>query len=231
MLYQDYGASTKDALEGRLGRLLDLLRKYQQQSDPSAFFMTWVKQAFHSSPADRKIIGRTLAFANFVHSKQRRITGEKYIIHPISTAAIIGEYLGINDPITIAGALGHDIREDHEILSHLAPIWRIDAAVIVIIDACNRNGFAKIRDKKERDDAFLGAILRDGSERVQLVKCADKIDNNLTPVPNKLSHASWRKRKAHTIRTWYEPITIAIGHLEEEMTASRIAIENGIRMI
>jgi GTP pyrophosphokinase len=231
MLSQDYGASPRDALEGTLGRLLDLLRRYQQQSDPSTYFMEWVKQAFSSSPSDRKLIGRTLAFANFVHKGQRRVTGEKYITHPIAAAAIIGEHLDIRDPTAIAGALGHDTREDHEILTLLAPIWRIDATVIAIIDACNRNGYQKIRDKRERDDTFLGGILRGELPAVRLVKSAEKLHNNLTPAPQKLTDPHWRARKVSTIRKWYEPMTESLGHLEAEMIASRIAIEHGFRMI
>ncbi len=231
MLYQDYGASTRDALEGTLGRLLDLLRMYAGQKDPSAFFMAWVKQAFASSPADRKIIGRTMSFASLAHGRKRRETGEPYIIHPISTAAIIGEHLDIKNPIYIAGALGHDTNEDHEILAYLAFLFQMDPSVLAIINGCNRNGYRKIADKTERDNAFLGGILSDGSEGVRLVKSSDKIHNNLTPAPRKLSSASWRERKVRTIRTWYEPLTRVIGNLEEEMIASRIAIHNGIRMI
>lgn len=80
---QDYGASTRDALEGTLGRLLDLLRMYAQRKDPSAFFMAWVKQSFTSSPADRKVIGKTMAFASLAHGRKKgrpanRISSTRY---------------------------------------------------------------------------------------------------------------------------------------------------------
>ncbi len=231
MLYEDYGASTRDALEGTLGRLLDLLRRYGAQKDPAQYFMAWVKQAFASSPADRKIIGRTMTFANLAHGRKKRETGEAYIIHPISAAAIIGVHLDIKDAIGIAGAIGHDTKEDHEVLARLAFLFRIDQSVLDIIDQCNRNGYEEILDKTERDDAFLGGIFSGGSERVMLVKSAEKIHNNLTPAPQKLADLLWRKRKVRTIRRWYEPIVQKTGLLVEEMTASRTAIENGIRMI
>lgn len=231
MLYQDYGASTRDALDGTLGRLLDLLRVYDQQKDPSAFFIAWVKHAFQSSPADRKMIRRTLAFANFAHRRKKRETGEPYIIHPISTGAIIGEYLDIKDARYIAGGLGHDIKEDHKILARLALFFRIDASVHEIIDDCNRNEYDEIPDKKEQDDAFLGGILSGKSEGARIVKSAEKLHNNLTPAPKKLIDSEWQGRKVRTIQKWYEPITLKTGFLIEEMAASRIAIENGIRMI
>lgn len=231
MLYQDYGASTRDALDGTLGRLLDLLRVYARQPDPSRYFMERMKIRFHSSPADRKMIGRMLAFANFAHQRKKRETGEPYIIHPISTGIIIGEYLDIRDARCIAGGLGHDVKEDHEILSRLAIFFRIDDAVHTIIDSCNRNEYDDIPDKRERDDAFLGGIFSGKSEEVRIIKSAEKLHNNLTPAPEKLADLQWRARKVRTIRRWYEPITQKTGLLIEEMAASRIAIENGIRMI
>lgn len=231
MLYEDYGASTRDALDGTLGHLLDLLRKYAAQKDPTQYFMSWVKRAFHSSPADRKIIGRTMAFTSFVHRRQKRKTGEPYIIHPISAGAIIGEHLDIKDSIAIAGALGHDIDEDHAILAYASFLFQIDPRVTAIIEGCNRNGFAKIKDKQKQDDAFLGAILTGESEIIRLVKSAEKLHNNCTPDPHSLLQPSWRARKARTIHTWYEPMTQAIDQLKEEMVASRIAIEHGIRLI
>lgn len=231
MLYQDYGASTRDALEGTLGRLLDLLRRYGAQKDPAQYFMAWVKSAFQSSPADRKIIGRTMSFASLAHGRKKRETGEAYIIHPISAAAIIGVYLDIKDAICIAGALGHDIKEDHAILAKLAIFLQINKSVHAIIDGCNRNGYEEIIDKRERDDAFLGGIFSGKSEEIRIVKSAEKIHNNVTPAPQKIANPQWRARKVRTIRQWYEPMTQKTGLLTEEMTASRIAIENGIRMI
>lgn len=231
MLYQDYGASTRDALDGSLGRLLDLLRIYAEQPDPSRYFMERMKVRFHSSPADRKMIRRTLAFANFAHQKKKRETGEPYIIHPISTGAIIGEYLDIRDARCIAGGLGHDVKEDHLILAKLAVFFHIDDSVHAIIDGCNRNEYNDIPDKRERDDAFLGGIFSGESEEVRIVKSAEKLHNNLTPSPEKIADLLWRERKVRTIRKWYEPITRKTRFLVEEMIASRIAIENGIRMI
>jgi GTP pyrophosphokinase len=231
MLYQDYGASTRDALEGTLGRLLDLLRMYAGQKDPSAFFMAWVKQAFASSPADRKMIGKTIAFANLAHGRKKRETGEPYIIHPISAAVIIGVYLDIKDAICIAGALGHDIKEDHAILAKLAIFFQINRSVHAIIDGCNRNGYEEIIDKRERDDAFLDGIFSGKSGEIRIVKSAEKIHNNVTPAPQKIADPQWRAHKVRTIRRWYEPMTQKTGLLIEEMTASRIAIQYGIRMI
>jgi hypothetical protein len=186
MLYQDYGASTRDALDGSLGRLLDLLRIYAEQPDPSRYFMERMKVRFHSSPADRKMIRRTLAFTNFAHQKKKRETGEPYIIHPISTGAIIGEYLDIRDARCIAGGLGHDVKEDHLILAKLAVFFHIDDSVHAIIDGCNRNEYNDIPDKRERDDAFLGVFSRGNRKRSESSNLPRSSTTMSLPHPKKL---------------------------------------------
>lgn len=232
MIYENYGASTTDALEAALGPLLDILRRYEREADPTKYFMERVRRSFHSSPADIKLIGNTLFFANEAHRYQQRLTGKPYIIHPISAAAIIFEYLEINDAIMVAGALGHDIREDHgKIWSRWHVRERTNTSVAQIISWCNRNDYAEIEDRRKRDDAFLGNILREGPPEVRIVKSAEKLHNNLTPAPEKLADPKWRERKVGTIEKWYEPITRSTGFLVEEMTASRIAIENKICLL
>lgn len=228
----DYGAFTKNALNNILGRLLDMLRRYEQQPNPSKYFMDRMRQTFRSSPADIRLIKRTLHFANQAHKGQTRLTGEPYILHSISAAVIIVEYLGIRDAIMVSGALGHDIKEDHEkIWTKWHTIWRINASVIAIVDWCNRNGFSEINDKQFQDDAFLSNILHIAPREVRIVKSAEKLHNNVTPAPEKLADAGWRVRKRRTIHKWYEPMTQDTGYLIDEMVASRVAIENGIRLI
>lgn len=232
MLYVDYGASVMDALDGTLGRLLDLLRRYEQQSDPAKYFMARIRQIFCSSPADIRLIKRTLSLAKFAHKNQKRHTGEPYIIHPISAAVIIDEYLDIRDAVAISGALGHDIREDHEeVWVKWCVFWRIDKSVVNIVNWCNRNGYAGIKDKQKQDEVFLRGILYDAPEFARVVKSAEKLHNNITSTPWMLADAEWRSRKGRTIRTWYEPMTEKTGYLVDEMIASRIAVENGIRLI
>jgi len=59
---------------------------------------------------EEDLIRRAYLFAKDKHSNQKRLSGEEYIIHPLSVAKILAEMK--LDETTIVGALLHDIIED-----------------------------------------------------------------------------------------------------------------------
>ena len=63
--------------------------------------------------SDIRLIKKAYDFANEHHGEQKRISGEKYIIHPLEVANILTD-LGLDDA-TICAALLHDIVEDTEV--------------------------------------------------------------------------------------------------------------------
>lgn len=231
MLYVDYGASIKDSLDGSLGRLLDLLRRYERQQDPAKYYMDWVKRAFRSSPADIRLIKSSVKLALKACAGQKRRTGEPYSIHLISAAAISGEYLDIIDAETQAATILHDTDEDHGKKYPLSIIaQRTNKTVATMVGQCNRGYFSHIEDKLAQDDAFLSSILG-GPTKLQIVKSSEKIHNNVTATEEDLADLAWRARKSRTIHKWYVPMTENIGYLQEEMIASEIGIHHGIRLI
>ena len=60
--------------------------------------------------ADTKLIRKAYEFAEENHKEQNRVSGEKYINHPLQVAYILAD-LELDDS-TIAAALLHDVVED-----------------------------------------------------------------------------------------------------------------------
>ena len=63
---------------------------------------------------DQKMIRMAYELAVEAHSKQRRKSGEPYIMHPIAVAIICAEEIGLG-PTAIVCALLHDVVEDTEV--------------------------------------------------------------------------------------------------------------------
>ena len=63
--------------------------------------------------SDSSFIKKAYEYAKKNHKDQKRMSGEEYIIHPLSVAYILAD-LKLDDS-TIAAALLHDIVEDTEI--------------------------------------------------------------------------------------------------------------------
>ena len=62
---------------------------------------------------DENLIKKAYEFANKKHSDQERVSGEKYIVHPLNVAYILAN-LELDDN-TIAASLLHDVVEDTEV--------------------------------------------------------------------------------------------------------------------
>jgi len=63
--------------------------------------------------SDREMIKKAYDYSVAAHSGQSRLSGEPYIIHPLSVAHIVAD-LRMDDS-TIAAALLHDVLEDTKI--------------------------------------------------------------------------------------------------------------------
>ena len=66
----------------------------------------------YSSEADTGLIERAYDFAAKAHEGQKRLTGDPYITHPLSTAGALAELE--MDSTSIAAALLHDVVEDQD---------------------------------------------------------------------------------------------------------------------
>jgi len=123
---------------------------------------------------DRKNIRMAYEIAVEAHSKQRRKSGEPYIMHPIEVARICAEEIGLG-PTAIVAALLHDTVEDtsvtlEEIRNRFGP------KIMTIVD-----GLTKLKEieptiaQVENFRKVLSTLVED--VRVVLIKMADRLHN------------------------------------------------------
>jgi len=128
--------------------------------------------------ADRKNIRMAYEIAVEAHSKQRRKSGEPYILHPIEVARICTEEIGLG-PTAVICALLHDTVEDTDItLKEIEERFSLKIAKIV-------DGLTKL-DKTYNTDSpqaeNFKKVLRTLTYdvRVVLIKMADRLHNMRT---------------------------------------------------
>ena len=129
-------------------------------------------------PTDRVNIRKAYEIAVEAHSKQRRKSGEPYILHPIEVARICAEEIGLG-PTAIVSALLHDVVEDTNVtLGQIKTEFGEKIAMIV-------NGLTKLdglynvpSPQAENFKKVLGTLVED--VRVVLIKMADRLHNMRT---------------------------------------------------
>ena len=127
---------------------------------------------------DHKNIRKAYTMAVDAHSKQRRKSGEPYILHPIAVAQICAEEIGLG-PTAIVCALLHDVVEDTEIiLEEIQSTFGHRIAKIVDgltkLDSAYNEGSPQAENFKK----VLRTLVED--VRVVLIKMADRLHNMRT---------------------------------------------------
>ena len=129
---------------------------------------------------DIKEIKKAYLYANEKHSGQKRMTGDDYIVHPLSVALILANMKA--DKETICSGLLHDVLEDTEAKEEeIVKLFGEEIGVIV-------SGVTKINNisfkggENEASIANQRKILVGLTEdvRVIIVKLADRLDNMRT---------------------------------------------------
>jgi guanosine-3',5'-bis(diphosphate) 3'-pyrophosphohydrolase len=129
---------------------------------------------------DKKEIRKAFELALEAHSKQRRLTGEPYIFHPIAVAKIVAYEIGLHATSIIA-ALLHDVVEDTTYtIEDIEQMFGETVAKIVY-------GLTKISHLKKDQDASVQAenfrkmlLTLNDDVRVILIKIADRLHNMQT---------------------------------------------------
>ncbi|MDP3944456.1 MAG: RelA/SpoT family protein [Lutibacter sp.] len=129
---------------------------------------------------DKKEIRKAFELALEAHSKQRRLTGEPYIFHPIAVAKIVAYEIGLHATSIIA-ALLHDVVEDTTYsITDIEKMFGESVAKIVY-------GLTKISHLKKDQDASIQAenfrkmlLTLNDDVRVILIKIADRLHNMKT---------------------------------------------------
>ena len=129
--------------------------------------------------SDLRKIRRAYDFAEKAHENQKRLSGEKYIIHPLNVAYILAD-LSLDDN-TICAALLHDVIEDTEVTFDDIKS-EFGEEVAIIVDGVTKLGKLKYTTKEEAQiENYRKMFLAMGRDiRVILVKIADRIHNMRT---------------------------------------------------
>ena len=135
-------------------------------------------------PDPEGVVARSLAMAERCHEGQSRLSGEPYLVHPLSVATYLMELK--MDAESIAAALLHDTIEDTGITrAELAK--QFGERIAVLVDALTK--LAKIENisKEERNAESLRRMMLAMAQdvRVVIIKLADRLHNMQT-----LSHQS-----------------------------------------
>ena len=187
-------------MTGRVDELFERLRSKIEQGGRQ-YDMDKLEQAY--------------LLASRAHEGQKRISGEPYIVHPLSAAIILVEY-GM-DTDTVAAALLHDVVEDTEIT--LDQIRReFGPEIALLVDGVTKLGripfSSRERQQAENVRKMLLAMAQD--VRVIIVKLADRLHNMRT-----LECKSEDKKRITALETMevYAPIAhrLGINSIKEEL--------------
>jgi GTP pyrophosphokinase len=176
------------AAAGGLAELLSRVREYNPQ-------------------ADTALITRAYEFSAAAHAGQRRLTGEDFVNHPLTVAALLTELE--MDEATLAAALLHDVAEDtaHTLEEIREQFGEEIASLVDGVTELRRIHFNSRREHQaESLRRMLLAMARD--LRVILIKLADRLHNlrTLGPLP-----AERRKEVALETLQVFAPIAHRLG--------------------
>jgi GTP pyrophosphokinase len=127
---------------------------------------------------DRANIRQAYELAVQAHSKQRRKSGEPYILHPIAVAIICAEEIGLG-PTAIVCALLHDVVEDTEVtLQEISD--QFGPRIAKIVDGLTKLDSAYNAESPQAENfkKVLSTLAED--VRVVLIKMADRLHNMRT---------------------------------------------------
>lgn len=127
---------------------------------------------------DRKNIRMAYEMAVEAHSKQRRKSGEPYILHPIAVARICAEEIGLG-PTAIVAALLHDVVEDTNVTIDDIKEKFGDKIALIVDGLTKLDGLYNVPSPQaENFKKVLKTLVED--VRVVLIKMADRLHNMRT---------------------------------------------------
>ncbi|TAK37274.1 MAG: bifunctional (p)ppGpp synthetase/guanosine-3',5'-bis(diphosphate) 3'-pyrophosphohydrolase [Saprospiraceae bacterium] len=135
---------------------------------------------------DKELVRSAFELAAEAHKKQRRKSGEPYILHPIEVARISIEEIGLGPTAAIC-ALLHDVVEDTDITLEKIR-QQFGDKIALIVDGLTKLDSSAIKDIPDRDSTespqaenfrkVLSTLVID--VRVVLIKMADRLHNMRT---------------------------------------------------
>jgi len=166
--------------------------------------LSQIQESYKSS--DKKLISDAFDFAQKAHGDQKRVSGEKYIVHPLNTALTLAE---MNlDAKTVAAGLLHDVIDDTSATREQIE-KKFGSEVAFLVEGVSKLGKIKYRGVERHSEnlrKMLIAIAQDF--RVVLIKLADRYHNlrTLEVLP-----AATQKRIALESLEIYAPLAFRFG--------------------
>ncbi len=173
-----------------------------------------------------------LSVARQLHENQKRKGGEPYIIHPLEVALYL-IYLNVNDDITCAAAILHDVIEDCNIekpYEDLVNKFGLDTDVVNVVLLVTKSKDYKVTDPNLIN--YFEKIKKD--KRALIIKLADRA-NNLSTVDafTKEKMISYVKETREEIfplckygKAYYPELSKAITIIKYQMTSICETIES-----
>jgi len=126
---------------------------------------------------EKNRISRALSWAEVGHNSQFRDSGVSYVIHPIRTALILVEELGIQDNDMLCAALMHDLIEDSGYtIEHIQNEFGQETARLVKdLTRPRPDNETEEQKLKNKPEKFKEIAQKD--EKVRLMKLCDILDN------------------------------------------------------
>ncbi len=160
--------------------------KWLQARQPSAFQDLpselqglLAKMREYHPKADLDVVRDAYLFAEAAHHGQTRVSGEPYINHSVAVATVLTDLR--LDPVTVAGALLHDVAEDTgATLDNVRE--KFGAEIASLVDGVTKLGKIEWMSREERQaESLRKMFLAMASEiRIVLIKLADRLHNMRT---------------------------------------------------
>ncbi|MFA9381991.1 MAG: HD domain-containing protein, partial [Acetanaerobacterium sp.] len=128
---------------------------------------------------DKESIIKAYEFARVSHGTQMRVSGEAYIIHPVSVAMLLVE-LGMDNESLVASLL-HDVVEDTGVTQEEVT-QRFGRDVAVLVSGVTKLGKIPYSSREEQQAENIRKMLLAMSQdiRVIIIKLADRLHNMRT---------------------------------------------------
>lgn len=175
----------------------------------------WSKASLYLSKEEMMSVGETFVFASEAHGAQKRYSGEPYVIHTVSVAAILSS-MEI-DRATIVAALLHDVLEDTQV-TEAQLREKFGDEVVTLVDGVTKLGKLQFKSVEEYQAENLRKmfVVMAKDIRVVLIKLADRLHNMRTISSHK------REKQiaiAHETIEIYAPLAHRLGiyHVKREL--------------
>ncbi len=157
--------------------------------------------------ADVELINRAYIFAYHAHARQRRSSGEPYIMHPLAVAKNLVD-LKLDVSSVVTGILHDTVEDTHVSIEDIQQ--RFGDEIAALVDGVTKVGKIHFRSSEhQKAENFRKMIMATAQDlRVLMVKLADRLHNMET-----LSFMAEHKRKRIAIETMeiYAPLAHRLG--------------------